>query len=194
MHTILAIVWTLRLPFACRGAAGEIAVTVRVNADPEREGLPLVARGYDRERFAGFPVATATLHYDGIGYRGIFGWLQGHRSARFIRRHVMERGRLNRRRLRGDSPLCSFGWLPSFYDAPANPDHPDGLWLADAFLVAIPDFARSRTLTCVTGFRWGYELRQSRPVVLPPEPAPDGTWADHLATLRGSYPDWDFVP
>jgi hypothetical protein len=36
-----------------------------------------------------------------------------------------------------DSPMCHFGYLPTLFDAPANPDHPNGRWLAESFLVSV---------------------------------------------------------
>jgi len=32
-----------------------------------------------------------------------------------------------------DSPLAFFGHLPTLFDAAANPDHPDGDWVAESF-------------------------------------------------------------
>ncbi len=44
--------------------------------DPDDEGHPLVAVGYERDAFLGFPVMTATVTYAGRGPRAVMGWVQ----------------------------------------------------------------------------------------------------------------------
>jgi hypothetical protein len=183
---------TLDLTFRVRDRDGAVHVEVTPNDDPEDIGHPLVAIGYDRDVFRGFPVVTAEVSYDGRGVRAWMGWVQ------VIERHdddgavVAEvDGPPWSERL----PFYTFGYLPTFSDFPANPDHPDGDWVADAFLVVIPDVVRSRVLAPVVGFRWGYRLVGGRAVALfAPTEARAEKWEHHRALLGASYPDWSFLP
>lgn len=92
-----------------------------------------------------------------------------------------------------DSPLAGFGYLPTFFDAPANPDHPDGEWVAETFLVALPDIARTRRLAAVTGFRWGYRLAAGIPAPLPAAPIGPQRWEARRPMLTSAYPSWTFL-
>src|SRR5262249_34734797 len=93
-----------------------------------------------------------------------------------------------------DSPFAVFGHAPTFFDAPANPDHVTEDWIADAFLVACPDVARTRRVAALLGFRWGYGLRERRAAPLPIAALAAATWDGHLAVLRERYPSWEFLP
>jgi hypothetical protein len=90
-------------------------------------------------------------------------------------------------------PLATFGYLPTMFDAPANPDHPDGEWLAETFLVMVPDIARSRRLVALTGFRWGYRLLSGRPTPLPASPIGPERWQANRPMLAEAYQDWSFL-
>lgn len=90
-----------------------------------------------------------------------------------------------------DVPLFQFGYLPTFFDAPANPDHPDMRWLAEAFLVRLPD---RHTATAVAGFSWGYDLKGAVPAPLPAASVAADHWDAHLDVLRAEYPAWTFHP
>jgi hypothetical protein len=76
---------------------------------------------------------------------------------------------------------------------PANPDHADGEWLAESFLVAVPDVARTRQLAAVTGFRWGYQLTAGRPDPLPVIRVGPDRWRAHWSLLTERYPTWTFL-
>jgi hypothetical protein len=184
---------TADLPFRLRDRDGAVHVEVRPNDDPEELGHPLVAIGYDVSAFRGFPVVEATISYDGYGPRAWMGWLQ------VIERHDDDGGVVADVDVAdlfgGASPLYTFGYLPTFSDFPANPDHPDGDWVAHAFLVAVPDVVRTRRLAPVVGFRWGYRLVSHRPVELfePTRLAPD-SWRGHRALLESDFTDWTFLP
>jgi hypothetical protein len=183
----------LVLPFACRGDTGTVDVHYGVTSDPAALGFDLAASGFDEERFAGFPAIRAEVSLDGEGYRAVVGWLQ------VISRSIAASGELVVEvdlppvLATADSPLASFGYLPTFFDAPANPDHPDGDWIAETFLVAVPDIARTRRLTAVTGFRWGYRLAAGRSTSLPAEPVGPPRWEAHQRMLASAYPSWTFL-
>ncbi len=181
------------LPFTCRGDPGTVQVHYGVTSDPAAAGFDLVAAGFDEVRFAGFPAIRAEVSLDGEAYRAVVGWLQ------VISRAVAASGDLSVQvdlpplLAAADSPLAGFGYLPTFFDAPANPDHPDGDWIAETFLVAVPDIARTRRLAAVTGFRWGYRLAAARPTPLPVEPIKPERWDAHRLMLASAYPSWAFL-
>ena len=182
----------LDLDFDLRRRRGTVHVEVTPNDDPEDLGHPLVAIGYDVGLFRGFPVITATMSYDGTGPRAWMGWVQ------VIDRHDDEGTVVSSVDLAGlmggDAPLYTFGYLPTLSDFPANPDHPDGDWVAHAFLVAVPDVVRSRVLAPVLGFRWGYRLESHRPVDLfAPTPLSSEEWESHRVLLESEYPTWTFL-
>lgn len=184
---------TLDLPFRLRDRDGQVHVEIVPNTDPEDLGHPLVAVGYDRESFVGFPCITGAISYDGAGPRGWMGWVQvierrdtdGTVSTGVDLAPVFAEG----------SPLYAFGYLPTFSDFPANPDHPDGDWIAETHLVAIPDVVRSAVLVPVVGFRWGYRLQDHRCVELfAPERLSPSAWDDRRAFLVDEHPTWRFEP
>jgi len=181
----------LQLTFRLRDRPGVIAVRVEPNTHPDASGHELIASNYDRAAFAGFPLATATITYDGYGPRAWLGWLQ------VVERHDVD-GMVSRAvdsaRVPDDaSPFYVFGYCPTFADAPANPDHPDGEWRAHTFLAYIPDVVHSRVLRPVTGFRWGYQLKGGRPRTLH-APLPIGAleWSASRALLETEFPGWRF--
>jgi hypothetical protein len=174
----------MRIPFSVRGFRGAIAVTVEAN-DPARTGHDLVVPDLDVEAFRGFPVCTASLTYDGAGIHAIFGWIQVITTADGVSVDLLPN-------LDGTDPFSAYGYLPTFFDAPANPGHPDGVWRADTFLVVVPDVIRSRVVVPVAGFTWGYELVGSRPVVSPVGELTVGEWAGHRDVLTQQHPGWGF--
>jgi len=52
---------TLELPFRLRERDGRVVVRVERSDDPDDLGLSLVAVGYDRAAFVGFPVLEAVV-------------------------------------------------------------------------------------------------------------------------------------
>lgn len=183
----------LSLQFQRDDRAGSVRVHYGVTADPEALGLPAAALGYDRERFVGFPVVRASIDFEVDTYFACFGWIQlvtttsevTGESATAIDLPPFARGL--------DNPMAEFGHLPTLFDAPANPDHANGDWVAESFLVAFPDIARTRRLTALTGFRWGYRLNEGRPTPLPIEPVGPERWEAHRTTLTAQHPSWEFL-
>jgi hypothetical protein len=90
------------------------------------------------------------------------------------------------------TPLYTYGHLPTFFDAPANPDHPDGTWRADTFLVIAPDVIRTQHLSPIAAFTWGYRLVAGYPDVLDPARIDADGWSGHRAALAAAYPTWTF--
>ncbi|MFI5693531.1 hypothetical protein ACIA58_16915 [Kribbella sp. NPDC051586] len=173
------------IPFEVRGQRGLISVRVVPNDDPWASGHQLVVPDLNAEAFRGFPVCTASLRYHGRGINSIMGWIQ-----------VVVRGAdvtVDRApNLDGTDPFYAYGYLPTFFDAPANPDHPDGTWRADTFLVVVPDVIRSRTVVPIAGFTWGYELRAGRPTLLDVAGRSVADWGGHREVLETGHPAWSF--
>jgi hypothetical protein len=173
------------VPFQAHGYAGSIEVAYETEGDPDVIGFELIAIGYDDpERFRGFPTMTASVHYEGTGYRANFGWIQVINCRDVDVPPFLADT---------DSPFSAFGHNPTFYDAPANPDHPDGLWVAEAFLVTAPDVARTRRLMPLVGFRWGYELTDGRPTALRPASIGSDRWDAVRKVLDAEYAGWRFL-
>jgi hypothetical protein len=185
---------TLELPFRLRERDGRVVVRVEKSDDPDDLGLSLVAVGYDRAAFVGFPVLEAVVRYEGRGPRAWMGWLQviSRLDADGTRTDEVDAVSL----VGDESPLYTFGYAPTLSDCPSNPGHPDGDWTADAYLVAIPDVIRSKVLQPITGFRWNYRLRSGRPEsIFEPVSLPGVTWDQHRQHLLApNYPAWTFLP
>jgi hypothetical protein len=184
---------TVKLPFAARGGRGMVEVRYGVTDDAVAIGFDLAAVGFEPETFRGFPAVTAEVSFSQPGYRAMFGWIQ------LVTRTAAGTGEANISvdvapfLASEDSPLAFFGHLPTLFDAPANPGHPDGDWVAESFLVAAPDIARTRQLTALTGFRWGYRLTAGCPHPLPAVPVGPDRWRAHLTTLAAGYQSWSFL-
>ena len=176
----------LSVPFEVRGQRGLINIRVLPNDDPWASGHQLVVPDLDAESFRGFPICTATLRYHGQGINAVMGWVQlvTHNSTVTV-------GTLPF--LADAGPLYAYGHLPTFFDAPANPDHPDGEWRADTFLVIAPDVIHSRVLEPVAAFSWGYRLTAGFPDVLDPVRRDATDWSGHRDVLATRYPTWTFV-
>ncbi|MEV0284443.1 hypothetical protein AB0H36_10035 [Kribbella sp. NPDC050820] len=176
----------LSVPFETRGHRGLIAIRVVPNDDPWASGHQLVVPDLDAESIRGFPVCTATLRYHGHGINAIMGWVQ------VITREFDGDVSVDVLPYFAGTPLYSYGHLPTFFDAPANPDHPDGTWRADAFLVIAPDVIRTRTLQPIAAFTWGYRLVGGYPDTLDPARLEHSNWAGHRTVLGRDCPAWSF--
>jgi hypothetical protein len=173
------------IPFETRGQRGLITVRVVPNEDPWASGHQLVVPDLNAEAFRGFPICTASLRYHGHGINAIMGWIQVVTSGSDVSVDLAPN-------LDATDPFYAYGYLPTFFDAPANPDHPDGTWRADTFLVVVPDVGRSRTVVPIAAFTWGYELRSGRPTLLDVAAVPAKEWAGHRAVLEADHPAWSF--
>jgi hypothetical protein len=172
------------------GRPGQVDVSYTVGLDPVKTGFDVVAPGQDWQQFVGYPVLDATVTADAPGYSGLCGWVQlisnidhvhGHVEVQVDRFPFVEEPR---------DPLTCFGYLPRFFDAPANPGHPDGLWLAELFLVEVD--VRHLVVTARLGLSWGYYLRGGKPFPLQVQPVPLHLWRIHANQLRRDYPGWAF--
>lgn len=183
----------LVLPFACRNGTGTVDVHYGITADPVAVGLDMVAQAFDEPRFRGFPVIRAEINFDQAGYKAVFGWLQVITIQAAATGETTSEVDLPPMLAETDSPLAAFGYLPTMFDAPANPDHPEGQWSAETFLVIAPDIARTRRLIALTGFRWGYQLAAGKPAPSPVSPAGPHRWRAHRPVLAKTYQNWSFL-
>jgi hypothetical protein len=180
----------LAAPVTLNGRPGRVDVTYTVGLDPVEVGFDLVAPGQAWQQFVGYPVIDARVAADAPGYRGLCGWVQ--LITNVDDKHGDVEVQVDRYPFVEDAkdPLTCFGYLPRFFDAPANPGHPDGLWLAELFLVEVD--VRSRVITARLGLSWGYYLRAGQPFPLQVQPVPLHLWRIHANQLRRDYPGWTF--
>lgn len=159
---------TLTLPFHTRGRDGHLRIAVHANTDPYATGHHQVAKNFDTETFKGFPVLTAAVSFPAEGPAGWFGWIQ---LIRHLQRGQLIDEEIDVNPLLAGSPLYVEGYHPTFAHAPANPDHLDLDWVADAYLVSIGP----RRLTPIVGFTWGYRrfLDDHTELIEPNQAAPE---------------------
>jgi hypothetical protein len=154
----------------------------------------LLYQPFDLELAKGFPVCEARIAYAGPGYRALMGWIQliTHRDPTT---GAEEEATVDLFPMLSDldTPFFTFGYAPTFFDAPANPDHVTEDWIADTFLAVSPDAARTRTIAALLGFRWGYALRDTRATPLPVEALGSETWERRKEPLQTTYPGWRFL-
>ncbi|GAA1156294.1 hypothetical protein GCM10009630_62850 [Kribbella jejuensis] len=172
----------MRIPFTARGHNGTITVEVSPN-DPAVSGHALVVPDLELDAFRGFPMCTASVSFAGQGINAIFGWIQVVDNGGSVSVDLLPN-------LDPTDPFYVYGYLPTFFDAPANPDHTDGVWRATTFLVMVPDVIRSRVVEPLAAFTWGYELHAGQPRFLKVV-ALDG-WAGHHDVLASTHPTWTF--
>lgn len=185
----------LTIPFTLRGFKGAVTVRYGPNTDPEGWGFGLLDLPFDLELVRGFPVCEARIKFSRPGYYAFMGWLQ------LVTAEETQTGETwvsvdtapNVHDL--EVPFSDFGHLPTMFDAPGpNPPRTDETWLAETFLVACPDVARTRTIGVVSGFHWGYRIESLKPTLLPAEVLTLNRWNDHLSYLSATFPSWTFVP
>ena len=183
---------TLTLPFHLRGYDGMVRVYYAANNAPDAWGFDLLNLPFPLDEARGYPVLQAEIKYGAAGYRAFMGWIQlitNRDPATGAAETSMDQAPI----FQGvDSPFAEFGAAPTFFDAPANPDHETEDWIADTFLAVCPDIARTPRVAALLGFRWGYRLRSRQPTPLPVEALAASTWDAHLPLLRREYPRWTF--
>ncbi|MFF0270200.1 hypothetical protein [Kribbella sp. NPDC004536] len=119
------------------------------------------------------------MEFGGEGINAVFGWIQVIENSGVVSVDLLPN-------LDATDPFYVYGYLPTFFDAPANPDHADGVWRAETFLVVVPDVIRSRVVELVAGFSWGYELRDGLPELV--EVAEVDGWAGRRDVLASRHP------
>jgi hypothetical protein len=174
----------VNLPFVTRGRAGRLVISMRPNDDPYATGHHRVAKNFDAQAFTGFPILTAEVNFPGEGPAGWFGWIQ---LIRHVRRGEVIDEEIDRNPLLAGSPLYVEGYRPTFADAPANPDHRDLDWCADAFLVDIA----GQHVAPIVGFSWGYRrFLDDRTELIEPETADDQAWSRIRNQIEHEFGPW----
>jgi hypothetical protein len=169
--------------------SGDVTVDCAPNEDPIALGCPPEA--------AGFPACTASVRFPARGYRALLGWVQLVRST--DNNSGGERFEVDPLLLFFDapSPYCWYGTAPTLFDAPFRGRSVPLHWIAHSFLATTPLEEAMRTLTRsvvpLVGFSWGFDINESGVITLRSveQLVPDA-WNQHLETLRGTYPDWQF--
>ena len=174
------------LPFSLRGRDGDIEITVDLTTDPAAVGAIPGA--------AGLPHCQATIDHPGRGYDALLGWVQLVRStdndsggARFEMDPLMFVGEV-------PHPFAFFGIAPTLFDAPGRRSRADLDWLAHSFLCFIEDIdGDRRVLQVITGFSWGFQLRDGTTTVAGPRRLTAADWTGHLPLLHAEHPGWRFL-
>jgi hypothetical protein len=66
-------VGSMDIPFSLRATRGHIDVDLRVNDDPARLGCDHLLFGESTDLARDYPVCTATVHYEALGYNAVCG-------------------------------------------------------------------------------------------------------------------------
>jgi hypothetical protein len=206
---------TVKLDFEWRGDHGTVDVECRTNDDPVALGCFPGAEG--------LPACTATVSFPRLGYRGrmlarrgtvlgrrfsgrtrtcsgyrsMLGWVQ------LVRSTDNESGgdafENDPFALFGDapSPYCWYGTEPTLFDAPARAIRDDLDWIAHSFLATTPlDEVMAwqpRRVVALTGFSWGFTIRDGTVAIHRVEPLPRAVWNSHTPSLRAQFPLWHFT-
>jgi hypothetical protein len=193
----LELTATLEAPFRLRGYDGLVTISCGEDRDPAFWGFAtpgLLFQPFDLELAKGYPVCEARIAYAGSGYRALMGWIQ------LITQRNPDTGAEVEKNVDlfpmladADSPFCVFGYAPTFFDAPANPDQGTIDWIADTFLAVCPDVVRTRTVAALLGFRWGYALRQAQATPIPLQALNHDAWELQRPLPHTRYPRWRFL-
>jgi hypothetical protein len=175
----------VRLTFRLLDARGWIDVVVEPNTDPDALGCPPSARD--------LPVCTATVAYQGTGYRAALGWVQLVRSTDGASRGEAFEMDPYEPLGRQSHPFCFFGFAPALFDAPARTSRDELEWIANSFLAFVAPDAANREARAIAGFAWGFSIRAGEVVLRPPEELASAAWDGHLPLLRREHPDWAFA-
>ena len=173
------------IPFTARGSDGIVSVTIERPTD-----TTIVGQVADAEDF---PVCRATVEFDLDGYDGMFGWVQtvgtktdihGDRVFEIDPLQVFEGLEL---------PFAFYGLTPVLFDAPYRSDRSGYLeWVAHSFLCIAPSHPMAREVDAVTGFCWGFTLKDRGVEITPVRILQSSDWSRHLADMAESFPGWKF--
>jgi hypothetical protein len=182
---------TLRLPFALRGLAGHIQVSVSPNNDPDAIGSALLRDRETSNVIRGFPICRANIDYPAEGYAAVFGWTQMVRST-----DQSEYFEMDPIAIYADiaTPFAWFGVKPQAFDAPSRDSLYELSWEAHCFLCVSPDAVLTPHAQAITGFSWGFSADSNEIFIATPRPLGASAWDAHLELLRSSYPNWTFDP
>lgn len=188
---------TLDARFGRDGRAGTVRAVYGITRTAEESGFPALP-GWEHERSAGvgFPNLRCEVTTARPGYWGLLGWIQWvtqeHADARGRVELVDRLPALNDR----DVPYHSYGYAPTFFDAPAYNSLPAVDWRASAWLCTLPLLSRREPVTPLCGFLWGYRIVRegSAPRLHPLRLARPADWSVVRRALASRHPAWTFEP
>ncbi len=163
---------------------------------PAESGFSALA-GWAGERGAGvgFPRIRCELTSRRPGYWAVLGWIQwvtqeypaGRRAVRLVDRlpSLLDR----------DLPFHSYGYAPTFFDAPAYNSLPAVDWRASLWLCTVPLLGRDEAVAPLWGARWGYRIVRdgSAPAAYPLRPATSADWSAVRSQLLRRHRAWRFA-
>lgn len=180
------------IPFSLRGADGRIVVDLAVNDDPIAVGCDYLLFGEPIDLARDYPVCTAVIKYEALGYSAVFGWTQlvcstdnssGGQSFETdpiaVYRNVA-------------TPFAWYGVKPTLFDAPFRFSRQDVTWLCHSFLCFLPDAVLSPRVRALAGFSWGFETAGEQVTIRDVAVLPATSWNDNLLVLSNAYPEWTF--
>jgi hypothetical protein len=179
----------VRLPFALRGIAGYVDVSISENTDPDAVGYSLLLGRPMPDFIRRFPVCRARVLYPAEGYAAVFGWTQMVRSTDQGGEFEMDPIALY---ARVHTPFAWFGVKPEAFDAPSRQSLYDMVWKAHCFLCISPDAVLTPHVQAVCGFSWGFKVESGQVEFAQPGALTSDDWDSHLDLLRSSYPTWTF--
>lgn len=179
------------------GRTGVVRVFYGSTLRSEDSGFPSLM-GWKRgpATGVGFPTIKCTVTCDQAGYWSNLGWIQwvtmdyhgGHKDAALVDRPPSM--------AQLDLPFATFGYCPTFFDAPAYPSHPRINWNASLFLCTFPMMTRREPIVPLTGFEWGYRIPHRGGAVtrLPLRVAKDEDWKRTRTEVARRHRTWTFAP
>ncbi len=176
----------MHLPFALRGLAGDVDVTLDITQDPGDWGAMPEA--------IGLPHCQAVIDYPARGYAAMLGWVQLVRST--DNASGGKQFEMDPLTIVGEvaHPFAFYGVTPILFDAPARRRPADLDWLAHSFLCYLDDDdPQGRLVRAVTGFSWGFTIAAATTTVEPARPLHEPDWNQHLDLLHADHPQWRFA-
>ena len=195
------------IPFELLQKSGVLTVCYEPNQSLAQSGFALFASdGFDPHICLGYPTIRASISsYAGTGYYTACAWIQIVTRREFSSAEAAEPTAIV---VDVDThptleelgvPFFAFGFPAEIFDAPCN--NLGGLgrleWIADTFLVTMPNRANNDSISPVAGFCWGYsecDLEDKRHVASRPlEITEVARWRQHLPLLRSRCGRWKYA-
>ena len=195
-----------RIPFELFRKSGTLTVDYEPNPNLTQSGFDLFANDtFDPTICLGYPTMHACVSaYEGTGYARACAWIQIVTRREFATLTATEPhaivASVDTHPTFEDLgvPFFALGFPAEIFDAPCNNLGDLGRleWIADTFLVTMPNRTNNDSIFPVAGFRWGYseyDLNGTRRVECRPlEMANASRWVQHLPLLRGRFGRWNF--
>ncbi len=186
----------LAVRFSGHGRAGTVRCYYGITPTASASGFPAL-KGWARSRRAGvgFPTIKCEVQTDQPGYWNVLGWIQWVTQAFPSKRKPVELVDRPPALLDRDLPFATFGYAPTFFDAPAYLSLPAIDFRAALFLCTLPIMSRREPIAPLAGFTWGYEIAEPKDHPKPHalELAGRGDWLRVRSCLSEHHPKWRFA-